>query len=211
MQASPAKKDAFKWLWAVAELPASMKEKAVLFPLALHADADGFCYPGETTLCRESGLLTTTEEKRARRHSESKNSEIGGERTLRRWLRRLEDKGWIQTDRNSRPVKINGRTLYLNVYRLTIPLRRADSIVSPHDAATGGQIEHDGRTNDPMTGGQNAPQRADSIVSDKCPRNGQGTSRRRKNAAQAATKGGLHWRAEQKSKEFASEINPRII
>lgn len=206
MQASPAKKDAFKWLWAVAELPASMKEKSLLWPLALHADSEGFSYPGETTLCRETGMYTTASDKRKKRPSKVEDhkgdsNNLCGERTLRRWLRRLERKGWIQTARNSRPVKVNGRTLYLNVYRLTIPLRRADSIVSAHDPETGGQFEHDGRTKcvpladkTSMTGGHNTVRQM-----------ARGTS----SSTSRGTKGGFVTR--KNPNEFESIIKPRII
>ena len=127
MELPQNRRDAFKWLWAVANLSATKEEKALLWPLALHADGNGTSFPGETLLCRESG--------------------IGSERTLRRVLRRLERAGWIKTARNSRPVKIEGRTFYANFYRLTIPSRRADITVSGHDHKTGGQNEQDGRTN----------------------------------------------------------------
>lgn len=124
----------FKWLWAVADLQARHEEKAVLLILALHADDNGESYPGETTLCREAGFAC--------------------KRTLRRWIRRLEPptaknpkgRGWIKTRVNSRPVRIGDKTYFANTYTLTIPTRRGDTIVSAHDTATGGQIEHDGGT-----------------------------------------------------------------
>ena len=126
MERPHSRRNAFKWFWAVADLSARREEKALLWPLALHADSNGTSFPGEALLCRESG--------------------IGNERTLRRVLRRLERAGWIETARNSRPVRIEGRTFYANSYRLTLPTR-ADIIVSPHEGETGGHRVKDGRTN----------------------------------------------------------------
>lgn len=120
----------FKWFRAVADLNANREEKAVLWALAYHADKDGEVRAGETRLCREIGLAAD-----GVKHPD---------RTLRRWLRRLERKGWIETKRNAHPVDLNGRRFFLNVYRLTIPTR-ADSIVSAHEA--------DGRTTGVATGG----------------------------------------------------------
>ena len=116
----------FKWLWAVADLHAKHEEKAILLVLALHADENGDSFPGETTLCREAGFDC--------------------KRTVRRWIRRLEPptaknpkgRGWIQTARNSHPVRIGDKSYFANTYTLKIPLRREDTIVSAHDMATGG-------------------------------------------------------------------------
>ena len=202
----PAKNSAFKWLLAVAELPASMKEKAILWPLALHADSDGFSYPGETTLCRETGMYTTASDKRKKRPSKVEDhkgdsNNLCGERTLRRWLRRLERKGWIQTARNSRPVKVNGRTLYLNVYHLTIPLRRADSIVSAHDPEMGGQIGHDGRTKSvPLA------DKLDTMGGHSCVR--QTTSETSSETSRVRKSGSV---TRKNPNEFVSTIRPRII
>lgn len=134
----------FRFMDYVASMDATREEKAVLWPLAYHANDAGEARPGETTLCRESGIHEP--------------------RTLRRWLRKLEGKGWITTRLNAYPVQIGGRTLYLNVYTLTLP--REDTIVSAHDG--------DGRTNDTpredaegTTGGQIGGGRADTAMSDK--------------------------------------------
>lgn len=127
MESSRLKRDAFKWLWAVANLPVAREEKALLWPLALHADGNGTSFPGEALLCRESG--------------------IGSKRTLRRALRRLELAGWIETARNSCPVKIGDKTFYTNAYALKIPTGREDKAVAAHEGVTGGQIERHGRTN----------------------------------------------------------------
>jgi hypothetical protein len=127
MQASPAKNSAFKWLWAVAELRASMREKALLYPLALHADSNGQSYPGEATLLRESG--------------------IGSESTLRRTLRQLERRGWIKTTRHGHAVKINGKTFFLNRYSLTVPIPPPVTAMTGSEAVTTGQNEHDHRSN----------------------------------------------------------------
>ncbi len=128
MQPPRNKRDAFKWLWAVAELPASMREKALLYPLALHADSNGQSYPGEATLRRESGL--------------------GSESTLRRTLRQLERRGWIKTAPNTHPVKIGHKTYFTNTYTLTMTPGRAVTAMTGHDAGTGGQNEGDGRSKD---------------------------------------------------------------
>lgn len=119
MQPPPAKNSAFKWLWAVAELPASMREKALLYPLALHADSNGQSYPGQATLRRESGL--------------------GSESTLRRTLRQLERRGWIKTMRHGHAVKVNGKTFFLNRYSLTVPIPPPVTAMTGSEAVATGQ------------------------------------------------------------------------
>lgn len=63
---------------AAFELPLDPKDKIVLVVLADHADADGYCFPGQTTLSRRTSVP---------------------ERTLRRILDRLEALGYIARER----------------------------------------------------------------------------------------------------------------
>lgn len=181
MQPPRNKRDAFKWLWAVAELPASMKEKALLWPLALHADINGQSYPGEATLRRESGL--------------------GSESTLRRTLRQLERRGWIKTAPNTHPVKIGHKTYFTNTYTMTMTMTpgRAVRVMTGHDTGTGGQNEGDGRSQDTsravnssFTGGQ-------SYDRETARGTARGTARVRKSGSLT------------RKDEFVSVCNPRII
>lgn len=188
MQAPRTKsRDFFRWLWAVADLHARHEEKSILLILALHANENGECFPGETTLCREAGFEC--------------------KRTLRRWIRRLEaptaknpkGRGWIKTRVNSRPVRIGDKTFYANSYTLTIPTR-GDSIVSAHDAESGGQIERDGETNRTPRGDNSSFRGGHNSVRQMTNRM---TNRMTKE------KGGADTR--QNRNEFKSIITPRII
>jgi len=100
----------------------------MLWALAYHCDEDGTCHPSVGTLASEAGC--------------------GTERTARRRLRQLRNLHLIEIEERSVPYHANGRTLYLNKYRLTLSddHKRPDTVLSGHEGKATGQNEFDDRT-----------------------------------------------------------------
>jgi len=122
----------FNWLDKVAAFPAPVREKAMLWALAYHADMAGECHPAVSTLAQESGC--------------------GEKRTAQRLLRRLEAKGIIKIIPRSVPFHANGRTLFVNRYRLILPCKTLER----HDTALSCHTDEMTRQNEKMTR-QNRP------------------------------------------------------
>lgn len=91
---STSGRDAFRWIRAARDAPATGSRKAILLALASRANDRGECWPSVKTLARDAGV---------------------SERTAQRTLRELAIDGWIEV--RERPPG-PGRRQGANRYRL---------------------------------------------------------------------------------------------
>lgn len=96
------KQTRFDWLDRVARLLLPERLKSMLWPLAYHANIAGECHPSVGTLAREAGC--------------------GSNDTARRRLHKLAAKGLIEILPRHVPFHATGKTLFVNLYRLKLPL-----------------------------------------------------------------------------------------